>query len=1017
MVRSNEDASYIKVMESVGFYRGGEPASGIIDAEDLRTANNEQIDKRIKYSAVIDRNKLNATAIFELSGSPCIYFTRLGESDSEKSKLAKLHRLAWNQGLAPMLWIVTPTDVRLYNCYSKPTSTDESNPDQHLIALFKQTEQGLQQLHDFADRLQIESGAFWQKDQAKRINRRQRVDVSLLENLRKAEARLVARGLEHSVAQALLGRSIFISYLHDRGILTPEFFLKTFHYEKVVDIFTDKTATYTLFAWIQQTFNGSLFPLEYIQKNGSVISEYDIIQTEHLKVVQDFLFGKVLETGQVPLWPYNFDVIPVELISSIYEMFIHADNSLLAKERSTYYTPINLVDLVLSEVCNDLSANANVLDLSCGSGVFLVEMLRRLVAKRIGGGAQWSRAMVREVLYKQIYGIDISKDAVQLAAFSLYLTALELDPDPQLSDALKFRPLIGHNLFAADAFDEQTSFNIRVPFITKNFQAIVGNPPWSRNKTNQLATEYCIKRNYTINPRSLDQAFLWRAGDFANAHTRLGFILHSRPFFGHTELALKARRELLTRFRPQVIVNLSDLRQDGLFPRSDAPAMVLIAYGSHTTKNDSFYFVNAEHSKAFKKHSIIEIGPENVTSISTQNVMNDTDVLKVASWGSARDMALIAYLRDTFPSLEKFIDDNASSDKGWKYGQGFQKANGKTERPELYSKKWLPSNEMRPFLVDMDDLGFLPVQQMHRPRDPEIYKAPLVITTRGIIRKQFFAAFSSEDVVYTEQYFGISVPQEQEYLAHYLNALFNSSLATYFLFMTASVWGVERDKVEPNDVLRLPIPKVNDHNKELVQRILTIEGQLCLSNSEAVQEELCIYLNRAVFELYGLDEAEKILIQDAVNFTIDLRMNREKSAALKPPQQRDMVAYARQLISVIQPFFQTLNEQTLVADILDTGQSPLYVARFSLSPVSLNRPFVEIVKESGLNPVLQRIAALLPQKIADTIFTQRILRIYTGRDFYIVKPAQHRYWTRSAGLNDADIVLSEHLRSGYASIK
>ncbi len=50
--------------------------------------------------------------------------------------------------------------------------------------------------------------------------------------------------------------------------------------------------------------------------------------------------------------------------------------------------------------------------------------------------------------------------------------------------------------------------------------------------------------------------------------------------------------------------------------------------------------------------------------------------------------------------------------------------------------------------------------------------------------------------------------KQQESVAHYINGLLNSSLAAYFLFLTASVWGVERDKVEPNDLLRFPVPPI-----------------------------------------------------------------------------------------------------------------------------------------------------------------------------------------------------------------
>lgn len=1010
IVCSSEDASggYIQMMERVGFYRHGVPTQGVIDAKALHGNKNAQVDKRMKYSAVIDPQKLNATAIYELSGSPCIYFTQLDQAAPDPKILARLRRLAWNQGLAPMLWIITPTTVRIYNAYAKPTQTDETDPDQHLIDLFEQTEKGLRQLHNFADRLQIESGAFWQKEKAKQIDRRQRVDVTLLDNLEEAEERLVSKGLMRSFAQALLGRSIFVSYLRARGILTQEFLYRMFHSEEFIDMLSEKPATYELFSWIQRTFNGDLFPLEQKQKNGQVLYEREVVNETHLEIVQTLLSGTELSTGQGRLWsPYDFSVIPVELISSIYEMFVHAENSQIAKERSTYYTPINLVDLVLSEVFKQLPADANILDMSCGSGVFLVESFRRLVARRITDGEEWSREMVRDTLYHQIHGVDISKEAIQIAAFSLYLTALELDPNPQLTETLKFQPLVGSNLFAADAFDEEAEFNKRGPFVDRNFHAIVGNPPWRRRRINHLATEYCEKRNYPLNPRSLDQAFLWRTGDFANGKTCIGLILHSRPLFGHTEVALKAREELLKRFSPQVLINLSDLRQDGLFPRADAPATVLIAKGCRAKSNDSFYLVCAEHSKAFKKHGILEIGPESVKRISTFLVTSDTDVLKIASWGSARDMALIEQLRSSFPSLGKYINDNRNN--GWVSGQGFR-GSGSYYAPELYRKPWLPSGKMPPYFINLDALEILPKQKLDRSRNPRIYGGPLVITTRGLGKAGFYAAFSPGDVVYTEEYYGISIPREQEHLAHYLNGILNSSLAKYFLFMTASVWGVERDKVEPNDLLRFPISLPTEDNEVMVKRIIELEEMLCHSHDNETEISLKQRLNEAVFDLYGVDEVERILVDDTVNLTIDLRMQRERAEALKPPQISELEAYATELISVIQPFFQTLNERVLVADIFDVGKAPLYVIKFSLLPTPARFTLVQIVPGQVLEDVLQRISILLSERIADTIFTRRILRIYVGSDFYIIKPAQRRYWSRSAGLNDADIILSEQLR-------
>ena len=74
------------------------------------------------------------------------------------------------------------------------------------------------------------------------------------------------------------------------------------------------------------------------------------------------------KTGQLYFFPYRFDVIPVELISAIYEQFVHslASSSAGAKparRKGVYYTPLAAVSLVLDEVFDGLTGGERVLDL------------------------------------------------------------------------------------------------------------------------------------------------------------------------------------------------------------------------------------------------------------------------------------------------------------------------------------------------------------------------------------------------------------------------------------------------------------------------------------------------------------------------------------------------------------------------------------------------------------------------------------------------------------------------------
>lgn len=283
------------------------------------------------------------------------------------------------------------------------------------------------------------------------------------------------------------------------------------------------------------------------------------------------------------------------------------------------------------------------------------------------------------------------------------------------------------------------------------------------------------------------------------------------------------------------------------------------------------------------------------------------------------------------------------------------------------------------------------------------------------VQTGIYAAFSSQDIVYTESYSGISVSEGR--IANYTNGIINSSIASYFLFFTASTWGIERNKIGRQDLSRLPIPQPTEDNQNFVSRIIEIEGQLRRCRDESIEIKLKQQLDEAVFDLYGLDEMERILVEDMVNMTINLYMVREKSAAIKRPKYNELVQYAQSLISVIKPFLQTLNQRTIVADVLDVGNAPLQVVKFSLVSTPGREETVRTLPVQELETVLKNIAEQLSQEIADRIYTRRNLRIYVGEDIYLVKPAKRICWTRSAGLNDADIILSEQLKVNRDSIR
>jgi len=1001
------------------------------------------IDRAFKYQAVLrserDGGRLGVTDIFELCGtSPCIYFKRLdAEPDAAEltKKLLSWQKVAWNHGRAPILWVVTPTQVRILNAYARPPVRQAPDSLRKIeIRRFERIADQLTELQNVASRERIVSGEFW-KQAGSGVDRKNRVDRQLIADLASAAQRLTECDLSLADAHRLVLRGVFASYLQARGWLPKTLLQKKFGVSDFKQSLARQRTAEQLFRWLATTFNGDVFPHEPAQR-------YTASQLLELKFLLD---GGDPETGQRYLWPYAFDVVPIELFSSIYEKFTHAFDPEQAKTQSTHYTPINLVDLTLSQVFDDhlfgdrLPLDAKVADLACGSGVFLVESLRRLLARRIAAGETLTRKLVRNTLYNQIYGVDLNPEAIHIAAVSLYLAALELDPKPSLRDGVRFLPLIypkndknrqrerdSWNLFEADAFDRDSVLNSQSSFADKQVDVVVGNPPWTRPSAkgasatlhkNTVASHiaYCREQKPPVplpyqNPP--DQAFVWRAGlDFAREGARIGLIISARRFFSHRPDSVSAKRSLLTHFAPRVMINLSRLRQDRLFWSATHPAMLFVAANKAAQPNESFTFGIVERSRTFRRHGVLEIGPESVRQVSSKRASGNVDFLKVASWGSARDMDLVAHLREAHPTFSGHLGRLETD-----LFSGFTSGTDSKEAPEeLIGVPMLELDTRSQYALDSRTLPTFDKTHLERPRDPRIYKGPLLIVRNGLQDGRVTAMFSDKSVVYSQNYFGVPCQGKDVRFLHYLNAIINSKLATYFLFLTASEWGVERDEVNKVDLMRLPVPDLCQASKPEVDRLLAAERnvrQLALRRNGKPARHTVDEMDAAICALYRLDNGDQVLVDDMLGYTIDLHQKGDRSVAVQPPETDNLKAYAEHFISVLSDYLSIRNEQTCIAEVFTLPQSSLLrIVKFRMVKKPAHAAKVQTVAHVELAPLLERISTHLPERISDRVYTRRNLRVYGPSEVYMIKPAEARFWSRSAGLNDADAVLAEHLEA------
>lgn len=1054
------------VLTATGYLTAdGAPSEGmVLGSEVLRNPSDAA---RLAPLMMDERGGLGADAVFRVGTSPVIIFKSAEATDDE----AKWHRLAWNAGAAPLLWVTTPQYVRLYNAYQPPKEYDSKTALLKEFPLGQATQLALRDLQNVCGRRHVAMGSFWRSDLARPIDRRSRIDNVLLFELEHLLRGLVAEGLRPSLAQKLVGRCIFVQYLVHRGYIADGELEKRFGAADLSGILTNLEWTYSLFRWLRHTFNGDLFPIE------DEASERDHLQNDAklLGALADF-FGRFnVSDRQGRFFPFRFEAIPVELISSIYEKFVHMSETDGVPLRGVHYTPINLVDLLLDPVFEGLPASAKVFDPACGSGVFLVESLRRLVWLRTRN-EPLTRELIRSVLMGQVRGADISPAALSVAAFSLYLALLELDPSPptglEALDCLKFDPLGDQVLFARSAFDPDLPDAITRVDGAPYFDAIVGNPPWTysaeeRREDRALArgnrkdrgdeddvfevsdefvvgrdnkkpslrsgTTYARLERLPVPPRSTDWSFLWRCRDLRHQETRIALVMKATPFFSLDPKTSAARDRLLRTFPNVGMVNLSQLRTARLFQeyednalrkrkkkRAAGPAMLFFSNclpvnpGSVTT-------INLPWTPNFQRTGVFELPAEPPKAVPLDAAAREPSLVKASFFGTERDVWFLERLarNDSVIRLYDWLRElNLPA------GQGYQ-VGAKMPSAHLKGLPIVSAADFRsprlPFNLDR-----FTAERVHRARDPEIYCGPLVLLPEGRLTGapvpgRYAAVFDQRDLAYNESFMGVSFREHGPLLAKAFAAVMNSALVAHQIAFVGGTVGVKQTKVELVDLESVHIPRLNALDATTLAKFAEVTDILAEEPNLTTVGETLRRLDELVADAIKLSIPDCELLAD-----VDRRARAvffETPSARRPmdlpPTFPEVKSYAFNLCAAFNAFANDDEDLVLVPDRYSVLRDDLLVVRFHLAgrataPEPDLRPAA--LHELGDAPFGALGGSELPY-----LKPSKSLRLYTENAVYILKPAHYRHFSPAAGQSDADRIVADlmvpGLTQGSASVR
>jgi len=419
----------------------------------------------------------------------------------------QLRSYAWS-GKLPLSILTDFEEFAVYDCRPRPAKNDKAAHSRVMYFTYDQYVEYWDEIKAIFSPEAIRRGSFdkyVQDNKAKRgtaeVDDAFLADISgwrelLARNIALRNERMKPRELNFAV-QRTIDRLIFLRIAEDRGI---ELYGRLRDTLKADGIYSELTR---LFRLADQKYNSGLFHFK-AEKGREEEDEW----TLDLQI-DDKPLRTIIKNLYYPDTPFQFDMIPADILGQVYEQFLGKvirltasgqakieDKPEVKKAGGVFYTPTYIVDYIVAQTVGKLldgrklsgkksAAKLSILDPACGSGSFLIGAYQYLLnwyltqyklqpdkwakmkaAPIFNSGGDWQLTIEerKRILLANIYGVDIDPQAVEVTKLSLLLKVLDGETAavavpkllaervlPDLSDNIK----CGNSLIGPDFYDGQ----------------------------------------------------------------------------------------------------------------------------------------------------------------------------------------------------------------------------------------------------------------------------------------------------------------------------------------------------------------------------------------------------------------------------------------------------------------------------------------------------------------------------------------------------------------------------------
>ena len=264
---------------------------------------------------------------------------------------------------------------------------------------------------------------------------------------------------------------------------------------------------------------------------------------------------------------------------------------------------------------------------------------------------------------------------------------------------------------------------------------------------------------------------------------------------------------------------------------------------------------------------------------------------------------------------------------------------------------------------------------------------------------------AGRDVAFTDAWYGVSFFGASFDATHLVAGILSSALACWHLLMTGSSFGVRVWRLKLKDIVALPVPALREHVESRAgRRVAELASAL---ERRPLDANNWSELDDAVFDLYELDDADRIVVRDGL-FRASWQWKAGRDRSVAPAGVDDLQGYAQAFLSTMDAWLSASNRRRMRAEIYDLpSDAPHRVVRFVLE----ERPgpsVVKVVKPGApLSSVLARIGERTEVRVTEALVGLRELRVHARDEVSIIKPAARRHWLGVCGLEDADAVVRD----------